>query len=194
LVTGTRGKTRLGIRRVTDEGGLPRVRMYFRTVQVLFDPVISKGPQLLVAQLGRYIYTDEPTAFEEMRVSRCSTRFRRIDYGNQRVTYKVGRDGYRKGVYHADAGPGRLFGFCFSYLTDRALYRSRAQCDIDLACRRSCHRQHESRGIAKVAVELDRPGSLRQFIVERIELEIDVGKLLLRIGDAIVKLHVGKRQ
>src|ERR1700732_1903171 len=75
-----------------------------------------------------------------------------------------------------------------------ALNRPGSYSHIDLIRGWTCDGQHQSRGVTEVAVELDGPSPLRQLVIERVELQIDVGKLLLGVGDAVVELYVDKRQ
>ena len=39
--------------------------------------------------------------------------------------------------------------------------------------------QHESRGVTEVAVELDRPGTLRKLVVQIIQFEVDIAEFFL---------------
>ena len=54
--------------------------------------------------------------------------------------------------------------------------------------------QHQRRGIAEVAVELDGPGPARQLRVQLIQLQVDVAELFLLVFDVVVELDVHHRE
>ena len=87
-------------------------------------------------------------------------------------------------------GCGADLGSERTCLLNRSLDRPGSNRNLDHAGRRAGDSQHQGRGIAEIAVELDGPGSLRQLVVEGIQLEIDIAELFLGVFDAIVQLHV----
>src|SRR5262249_36870443 len=92
---------------------------------------------------------------------------------------------------HPAARPGRGAG---ARPGDRLLDRPRAQRDHRRALRRARDGEHQRRGVAEVAVELDRPGALRKLVVELVELERDVVELAAGVDDVLAQLHLDDRQ
>src|ERR1700730_7888694 len=74
--------------------------------------------------------------------------------------------------------------------SDCRLDRLRANIYFYLVCLRTGYGQHESSSVPKIALERDRPCTLRQLNVQRVQLEIDVAELPLDIRDILSKLDI----
>ena len=78
-------------------------------------------------------------------------------------------------------GPNRL---------DGGLDRLRANIDFYRVCLWTGNGQHECSGIPKITLERDRTCTLRQLVVQRVQLEIDVAELPFDVRDILGELHV----
>src|SRR6266699_4915062 len=84
--------------------------------------------------------------------------------------------------------------FCiFPLSPDRlncGLDRLRTNIDFNLVCLRTRYGKHECSSITKIALERDRPCTLRQLVVKCVQFEIDVAELPLDVRDIFGELDV----
>ncbi len=73
---------------------------------------------------------------------------------------------------------------------DCGLYRLCANADFNLVCLRAGYGQHECSSIPEVALERDWACTLRQLVVECVQLEIDVAELPLDVRDIFGELDI----
>jgi hypothetical protein len=113
-----------------------------------------------------------------------------LDIAGEQIAHLLGdvrADRFR--VRHDDghAGAGRASGDLRADLCKGLFNGVCAQPDLNRVHLRAGHREHERGGVPEVAVERNRPCTLRQ-VRDAVQLEVDVVKLLLCICDIFPKL------
>src|SRR5215469_6645234 len=168
--------------------------MDFRAMQVFLDPLGSDHAQLFLAQSRSYIHSDEATALEEVRIRYGLTFYSGENNCVERLPYCLWCN--RSWECCNDADPRLMRVLCYraARLFNGPPHCGGPQRYVNRVRRRACDREHHRRGIAEVAIELDRPCTLWQFVVECDQLQVDVRKLLFRVRDVVAQLDINQRK
>ena len=152
------------------------------------------GTDGLVAVSGAGVQSNIAGTIEEAQVLKVAIALSQPRDGLEVAAHRPG--GHRGGKGIDDAQPrlrrvARQFG---AGLLDRLADADGARRYFHRRHHGTGDRQHERGGIAEVAVELNRSGAARQVGAQLIQLQVDVGELLLLVLYAVVQLDVNHGQ
>ena len=164
--------------------------MDLRAVQLLHHQAIAQGAQLVIAQRRADVGADEAAALKKVGIGDIFVLPTGLHHRDKCVANQRRRNGKWKGIHDTDAWPWsarRLSGTrCFDRLADCP----GAQSDIHLTRLGTGDGQHQRSRVAKITIELDRPRALGQLAIQRVQLEIDIGKLLLGVIHRVIELNI----
>src|SRR5215472_9736796 len=153
-------------------------------MQMLANVFRDVGLDLRVAARGAAIDPDESRPRENTYIAKDPVVLCIVREGIKSLTNGIWRNGLRKAIQGSHTGVAGLLRKARARFFDGLLDASRANSNLHVAQARTRNCQHQRRGIPEVALELNRPGALRKLAIQRVEFQIDVAELPLRITHA----------
>ena len=167
--------------------------MNFSTVKSVLNNAISRRANFFVGSIGQAIGPDEAASLKDAASGDDLLLLDKIHQRLEDASNQVCIHRLRKRVHHAHA---RLSGWGSraSLVLDRPANRMSPHSYFRGGGWRTGHGEHQGRGIAEIAIELDWPGALRQAAADGVKLEIYIAELLLCVFDAVIQLDIDQRE